>query len=60
MVTNELEDKMRVLNRLSDSIDRARRTFVNDPNYKNALAIQHLERQRKDIRRTLPKLKEVL
>lgn len=60
--SEELErtmDKMRIINRLSDALEEARRAFMKTPNYKTALAMQNLKKQRESIRRTLPKLREV-
>ncbi len=52
-------EKMRILNRLSDALEEARRQFMQTPNYQTALQMQRVKRQRADIRRTLPKLREV-
>lgn len=52
-------EKMRLLNRLSDAIEEARRQFVSNPTAQTALQMQRLKRQRESIRRTLPKLQEV-
>lgn len=61
MITQEqiLMEKMRILNRLSDALEEARRQFMQTPNYQTALQMQRIKRQRDDIRRTLPKLREV-
>lgn len=52
-------DKMRIINRLSDALEEARRAFMKTPNHTTALAMQNLKKQREAIRRTLPKLREV-
>lgn len=60
--SEELErtmDKMRIINRLSDALEEARRAFMKTPNHTTALAMQNLKKQREAIRRTLPKLREV-
>ena len=61
MITGEqiLMEKMRVLNRLSDAIEEARRKFVENPTAHTALQMQRLKLQRDAIRRTLPKIREV-
>lgn len=61
MITQEqiLMEKMRVLNRLSDAIEEARKAFVKNPSYNTAARMQNLRKQRESIRRTLPKLREV-
>ena len=52
-------EKMRLLNRMSDAIEEARKAFVQNPTYNTAVRMQNLKKQREAIRRTLPKLKEV-
>lgn len=52
-------EKMRLLNRLSDSIELARQEFVKSPSYITAQRMQNLKKQRDAIRRTLPKIREV-
>lgn len=54
-----LMEKMRLLNRMSDAIEEARKAFVQNPTYNTAARMQNLKKQREAIRRTLPKLKEV-
>lgn len=55
----ELKEKMEKIRQLVDAEEVARQTFVKDPNYKNAVAMQMLRRQRNDIRKTLPTIKGV-
>lgn len=56
---DSLAQKMRLLNRLADAILTAQQTFAVNPTHANAIAIQDLEKQRRDLQRTLPKLREV-
>ncbi len=55
---DELAKKMEKIRQLVDAEEVARQAFVKEPTYNNAVAIQRLQRQRKDIRRTLPAIKE--
>lgn len=55
-----LEDKMMKLKSLSDAILRAKKTFQEKPDYFTAAAVQRLERQRAELRGTLPRLNVVV
>lgn len=55
---NELKEKMEKIEKLVDAEEVARQAFVKEPTYKNAVAIQMLKRQRNDIRKTLPPIRE--
>lgn len=55
---DELVNKMEKIRQLIDAEEVARQTFVKQPTYNNALAVQRLRRQRDDIRKTLPAIRE--
>lgn len=52
-----IQDKMLKLQSLSDAIIRAKKAFTDKPDYFTAAAVQRLERQRRELRGTLPRLK---
>lgn len=51
---------MEKIEKLVEAEQVARQTFVREPTYNNAVAIQRLKRQRHDIMRTLPPLREAV
>lgn len=55
---NELNAKMEKIRQLVDAEEVARQAFVKEPTYNHQLAINRLKRQRHDIMRTLPKIRE--
>lgn len=55
----ELKNKMEKIRQLVDAEEVARQAFVKEPTYNNAWCMQRLRRQRQDIMRTLPKIREV-
>jgi uncharacterized protein HemY len=50
----ERMEKMDKVRKLSDAIVRARHTLARDKTYAAAQNVQHLERQRRELMRTMP------
>lgn len=57
--TSEVAAKLAKLRSLSDAISRAEASLSASPSHPNAIALQRLQRQRSELRATLPPLRLV-
>lgn len=57
--SKDIQDKMAKIRALSDAIQRARVRVEKQPSVEAALALQNLQKQRKELQGLLPKLQVV-
>lgn len=53
--SKDIQAKMAKIQALTDSIERAKIEMANSPSVYNALALQHLQQQRQELRGLIPK-----
>lgn len=58
-MVDEIIDKMGRIRALSDAIERQKENLRNEKTYDNAVALQQLQAQRRELQSTLPKLQVV-